>query len=57
MTDQTKTTTQELSLDELARVSGAGIRVPDVVGPEYAGRRGLIGPEVAGIRGVIAPDI
>jgi hypothetical protein len=61
MTDQTKTTTQELSLDDLARVSGAGIKLPDVIGPEYAGTRGDFEPNIAGsgggTRGAIAPEI
>jgi len=60
MTHQSETP-RELCLDDLARVSGAGIKVPDfkppggeaslpkhpdVVGPEFAAIRGAIGPEV-----------
>jgi len=62
MTNPSETTVRELSLDDLARVSGAAAqalakRPPWAVGPDFAGVRGIIGPDVAGVRGIIGPEI
>jgi hypothetical protein len=70
MTYQANTTTRELSLDDLDRVSGAGIKLPDFHGrgPQSglrgdpggggdASMRGIVGPDIAPIRGIVGPEI
>jgi hypothetical protein len=70
MNNQANTTVRELSLEDLDRVSGAGIKVPQLHGRDpqsglrgdpgpggEAHMRGIIGPEIAGIRGAVGPDI
>ena len=59
MIHQTEITVRELSLEDLDRASGAGIKLPDFHGrAPQSGLRGDPGPGgEAGIHGVIALDI
>jgi hypothetical protein len=62
MTNQANTTTRELNLEDLDRVSGAGIRVPDFHGRKPPGSDASVafppGPSsMAGMRGVVGPEV
>jgi len=63
MTHQTETT-RELSLEDLDRVSGAGLGIPQFYERKPPGGEAslpkhpdAIGPEYAAIRGVVGPEI